>query len=44
MITPRQGLLSIMLRRIPSGRKLTSWLFTKRSVFVPEITENKSIH
>ena len=51
MITPLKGLFSIILKspsplsqlRIPTGRRQTSWLLTKRGEFVPSITEDKSI-
>ena len=51
MITPLTGLFSIILKshsplsqlRIPTGRRQTSWLFTKCGEFAPEITEDKFI-
>ena len=51
MITPLKWLFSDILKfssplsqlRIPTGRRQTSWLFTKRGEFAPSITENKSI-
>ena len=49
MITPVKGLFSIISPsplswlRILTGRKETSWLFTKRSEFTPSITEDESI-
>ena len=46
MTTSLKGLFSIILKspfplswlRIPTGRKQTSWLFTKRGKFAPSIT------
>ena len=51
MITPLKGLFTIILKspsplsqlRIPTGRRQTSWLFTKGGEFAPSITEDKSI-
>ena len=51
IITPLKGLFSIILKspfplsqlRIPTGRRQTSWLFTKRGEFAPWITEDKFI-
>ena len=51
MIIPQKGLFSIILKstspllqlRIPFDRRQTSWLFTKRGAFAPNITEDKSI-
>ena len=51
MITPLKGLFSIILKspsphsqlRIPTGRRQTSWLFTKRDEFAPGITKDKFI-
>ena len=49
MTTPLKGLFSVMLKspspqlRIPTGRRQTGWLFTKRGEFAPSITDDKSI-
>ena len=50
MTTPLKGLFSVMLKspfisqlRIATGRRQSSWLFTKRSDFAPGITEDKFI-
>ena len=51
MKAPLKGIFSIILKspsplsqlRIPTGRRLTSWLFTKHGEFAPGIIENKSI-
>ena len=50
MISPLKGLFSIILKslplsqlRIPTGRRQTSWLFTKRGESALSITEDKSI-
>ena len=45
MITPLKGLFSIILKfppfselSIPTGRRQTSWLFTKHGEYAPGIT------
>ena len=51
MITPLKGLVTIILKspsplsqlRIPTGRRQTSLLFTKRGEFAPGITEDSSL-
>ena len=50
MINPLKGLFSIILKssplfqlRIPTGRRQTSWLFTKRGEFAPSINEDNFI-
>ena len=48
MTTPLKGLFSVMLKshyqlRVPTGKRQTSSLLTKRSEFVSAITEGKSI-
>ena len=52
MTTSLKGLFSVILNikspslsqlRIPTGRRKTSWVFTKRGEFAPSITEDKSI-
>ena len=50
MITPLKGLFSIILKspsplsqlRIPTGRRQTSWIFTKRGEFAPSISPRTS--
>ena len=50
MTAPLKELFSVMLKFpslpvtiIPTGRRQTSWLFTKLSEFAPGITEDKFI-
>ena len=50
MTTPLKGLVSVTLKfpslsqlRIPTGKRQTSWLFTKRGEVAPGITEDKFI-
>ena len=51
MTTPLKGLFSVMLKiplsfsklRFTTGRRHTSWLFTKRGEFAPSITVDKFI-
>ena len=49
MITPLRGLFSVMLKshsfqlRNQTGRKQTSWLFTKCGEFAPGVIEDKFV-